>query len=129
MRTPEDLDRLTRLGVAPYASGALAGVKSAEASDLHLVACSQGLHHAPQHGLEDKFRFPTRDLDYTRNFFDQVGFGHGRLGDNLKSYSRDPRSISPWQEGYQKPLRKGGTCRGCGAVRAFLGRKGGRYPI
>ena len=71
-----NFDAITCLWITPDAGVALAGAKTAKASNLDLVACAQRMDDAVEDGFHDDFAVPTGDVGNSGNFFDQVGFRH-----------------------------------------------------
>jgi CubicO group peptidase (beta-lactamase class C family) len=67
---------LTGLRVAADARLALAGAEAAKAANLDLVAGAQGAHHAVKDRFHDHFAVFPRKLRQTRDFVDQICFGH-----------------------------------------------------
>src|SRR5437868_832816 len=71
-----NFDALSRLGVASYPRTPLASTEAAKAADLNLVAGAQRAHHAVKNGFHDHFTILAGKFRQTRNFVDQIGFGH-----------------------------------------------------
>src|SRR5450755_4044400 len=71
-----NLDALSRLGIAPHPGLALASAKTAKAADFDLIAGAQRAHHAVKDRLHNHFAVFPRKFSQTRDFVNQIGFGH-----------------------------------------------------
>src|SRR5258708_19967521 len=70
------LDALAGLGIPAHARFALTRAEAAKAADLNLVARAQRAHHAVKDGFHNHFAVFARKLRQTRDFVNQIGFGH-----------------------------------------------------